>query len=115
MIKDDSVYLRHMLDQAVKVVSKLESKTRAEFDSDENLRLALAHLIQTIGEAARRVSDATREGHPELPWKQIMGMRHKIVHDYMNVNENILWVVATEHMVPLIEQLILMVEPEESG
>jgi uncharacterized protein with HEPN domain len=114
MIKDDSVYLRHMLDQATKVASKVELKSRTEFDGDENLRLALAHLIQTIGEAARRVSDATREAHPEVPWKQIMGMRHKIVHDYMDVNENILWVVATEHMVPLIDRLVLVVGPEES-
>ena len=112
MIKDDSVYLRHMLDQAVKIVSKVETKSRAESDADENLRLALAHPIQTIGEAARRVSDATRGAHPELPWKQITGMRHKIVHDYMDVNENILWVVATEHMVPLIDRLIPMVGPE---
>jgi hypothetical protein len=49
-----------MLDQARKVAGKIQGKMRAEFDADENHRLALAHLVQTIGEAARRVSDSTK-------------------------------------------------------
>jgi uncharacterized protein with HEPN domain len=89
MIKDDTVYLGHMLDQAHTIAGKVQGKTRAEFDADENLRLALAHLVQTIGEAARRVSDSTKTACPEVPWRQIMGMRHRIVHDYMNVDSRI--------------------------
>jgi uncharacterized protein with HEPN domain len=62
-----------MLDQTRKAVGKVEGKTRADFDTDENLRLALAHLVQTIGEAARRVSEATRTAHGEVPWRQFVG------------------------------------------
>jgi uncharacterized protein with HEPN domain len=105
MTKDDSVYLGHMLDQARKVVGKVQGKARADFDADENLRLALAHIVQTIGEAARRVSEATKDAHPEVPWRNIMGMRHRIVHDYMNVDEDILWTVATVHLTTLADQL----------
>ncbi len=47
MNKDDTVYLGHMLDQARKVVGKVKGKSRDDFDADENLRLALAHLVQT--------------------------------------------------------------------
>jgi uncharacterized protein with HEPN domain len=114
MSKDDSLYLGHMLDQARKVVGKVEGKTRADFDADENLRLALAHLVQTIGEAARRVSEATKEDHPEVPWRNIAGMRHRIVHDYMNVDEDILWTVATVHLPTLADQLSAMVPREPS-
>ncbi len=53
MSKDETVYLGHMLDRARKIIAKVQGKTRADFDGDENLRLALAHLIQTIGEAAQ--------------------------------------------------------------
>jgi uncharacterized protein with HEPN domain len=109
MSKDDAVYVNHMLDQARKIASKVEGKTRADFDAGENLRLALAHLVQTISEAARHVSNVTRDLHPELPWKQITGMRHRIVHDYMDVNEDILWVVASQHMAPLIVTLEALV------
>ena len=115
MPKDETVYLGHMLDRARKVVSKVDGKTRAEFDDDENLRLALAHLIQTIGEAARKVAPETRAAHPEIPWKQIMGMRHKIVHDYMEIDEDVVWNVATKHLPPLVEQLAPLVPDEPTA
>jgi uncharacterized protein with HEPN domain len=73
MTKDDTVYLGHMLDQARKIVVKVQGKTRAEFDADENLRLALAHLIQTIGEAARLVSEATKDAQRRCPGDRSWG------------------------------------------
>jgi uncharacterized protein with HEPN domain len=76
--------------------------------------LALAHLVQTIGEAARRVSDHTKTACPEVPWRQIMGMRHRIVHDYMNVDEDILWTVATIH-VPALAALLTTLKPPDSS
>ena len=79
MQPDDRVYVGHMLDMAKKATAKLQALTRSEYDEDENLRLALAHLVQVIGEAARRVSAETREAHPEIPWVDIVGMRSKIV------------------------------------
>lgn len=83
MQPDDEVYVGHMLDIVRKVVAKTERITREEFDRDENLRLAFAHLFQTIGEAARRVSRDLQAQHSEIPWAAIIGMRHKVVHDYM--------------------------------
>lgn len=56
MPQGDLLYLGHMLDVSLQAVAKVEGKTREEFDEDENLRLALTHLIQMIGEAARRMS-----------------------------------------------------------
>ncbi len=105
MQKDDSVYVGHMLDTARSIVSKTTGKSRVEFDANEDLRLALAHLIQTLGEAARRVSPAFQEEHPELPWKQIIGMRHKVVHDYLHVDYDIVWAVATVDLPPLVGEL----------
>jgi uncharacterized protein with HEPN domain len=55
MPNDDSVYLRHMLDLCLKIESLVRDKTRDEFDKDEVLAFALTHLVQTVGEAARRV------------------------------------------------------------
>ena len=82
MRRDDLVYLRHMLDQAELAVSKLSHKTRAEYDADDTLRLALSHLVQTFGEAAGRVSPAFRARCSDVPWERVIGMRHRIVHDY---------------------------------
>ncbi len=95
MARDDAVYVGHLLDTARKVVEKVERRSRADFDADENLRLALAYLIQIIGEAASRVSSAFREAHAEVPWSEIIGMRHKIVHDYLGVDYDVVWEVVT--------------------
>lgn len=111
-MKDDRVYLGHMLDMARKVCAKSAGLTRVHFDADEDLRLALLHLVQVIGEAAGRVSTETQAAHPEIPWREVTGMRHKIVHDYMDISENVLWEVVTKDMAPLLAALEKIVPPE---
>ena len=76
------------------------------------LCLALTHLIQVIGEAARRISPQFRERHQDIPWDAIAGMRNKIVHDYMDVDEHIVWDSVTQELQPLIEDLKKIVPPE---
>jgi uncharacterized protein with HEPN domain len=112
MPKDDLVYTGQMLEIARRAVEKVLGKTRNDFDKDENLRLALAYLLQTIGEAARRVSQAFQSAHPAIPWKAIIGMRHKVVHDYLNVDEDVVWRTATQELGPLIAALEKIAPPD---
>jgi len=105
MPKDDSVYLGHMLDAARKIAARIQYKTRAEFDASEDLQMVVSYLIQTIGEAASHVSAAWRDKHPEIPWRQIVGMRNRIVHDYMSIDADVVWEVATRNIPVLIGQL----------
>ncbi len=63
----DLVYVGHMLDTARKAVSKTQGISRETYDTDENLRLALVHLVQTIGEAARQVSREFCNNHSDIP------------------------------------------------
>jgi uncharacterized protein with HEPN domain len=111
MPKDDSVYLGHMLDAAQKIAARIRGKTRAEYDSSEDLQIVVAYLIQTIGEAASRVSTNLRDKHAEIPWKQIVGMRNRIVHDYMNIDADVVWEVATRNIPTLIARLNSLVTP----
>ena len=92
----------------------VRGKTRQDYDRESALRLALTHLIQVIGEAARRVSVQFRDRHPQIPWEAIAGMRSKIVHDYMNVDEDIVWDSVTQELQPLIEELRKIVPPESA-
>ena len=101
----DSVYVGHMLDMARKAVAKSAGVTRDMYEGDENLRLALTHLVQVIGEAGRHVSREFCDEHPEIPWQEIVGMRHKVVHDYLGVDEDIVWQVVTEDLPSLIASL----------
>jgi uncharacterized protein with HEPN domain len=112
MQKDDRVYLDDMLAAAKRVRDKMRGISRTDFDADENLRLAVTHLLQIIGEAAFKSSPAFRDAHPEMPWRPIMGMRHRIVHDYTNVNDDIIWQTVQNDLAPLIALLeTLLLQP----
>jgi uncharacterized protein with HEPN domain len=106
----DPVYVGHMLDMAKKAVAKAAGLTHDSYEEDENLRLALTHLVQVIGEAGRIVSREFCDEHPEIPWQEIVGMRHKVVHDYLGVDEDIVWQVVTEDLPPLIASLEKILE-----
>ncbi|MEW6030199.1 MAG: DUF86 domain-containing protein [Chloroflexota bacterium] len=111
-LEDDLVYVGHMLDMARRGVEALKSRTRAEYDGDDILRLGLTHIVQVIGEAARKVSPEFQQVHPEIPWRKIVGMRHRIVHDYMRVDEDVLWQVVTNDL-PALLPLLERIAPED--
>ncbi|GAB4536501.1 MAG: hypothetical protein Kow0063_22120 [Anaerolineae bacterium] len=103
--RDDTISMRHMLDHAREACAMVERRDRSDLDSDRMLQLALTRLIEIIGEAASRVSVTTREKFPELPWGEIVGMRHRLIHGYDVVELNILWDTVQIDLPPLIEQL----------
>jgi uncharacterized protein with HEPN domain len=105
MPPDDDVYLAHMLETARKAAGKVSGMDFESFMADENLQLACVHLVQVIGEAASRVSAATREANAGIPWRQVVAMRHRVVHDYLEVDLEIVWKVLTEDLGPLITAL----------
>jgi uncharacterized protein with HEPN domain len=111
MRMDDLVYVGHMLERARAVLAKTSGISRSDFENDENLRVTVAHFIQDIGESARRVSPSFQQSHPEIPWNRIIAMRHKVVHDYLEINYEIVWRVATENLPPLIADLEKLVPP----
>ncbi|MGH3976565.1 MAG: HepT-like ribonuclease domain-containing protein [Pseudonocardiaceae bacterium] len=78
----------------LEAAEKLEAqgvKGRDRFDQEEIVQLALVHLVQIIGEAASRISDDLRRRHPEIPWRQVVGMRNRVVHGYFEVDLDLLW------------------------
>ncbi|MBD2553012.1 DUF86 domain-containing protein [Limnothrix sp. FACHB-708] len=103
--KNDYVYIGHMIDNANKAISFIAGLSRSDFDQDEQLRLAVTHLLQIVGEAARRVSVEFREAHPEIPWKAIVGMRSKVVHDYFSVDDDVIWDTIKNDLPALVKQL----------
>ena len=110
--RSDLLYLGHMLDTARRAHGKATAVTRAEFDRDENLQIAVTHLLQIIGEAARRTPEEIRREHPEIPWSDIIGMRHKLVHDYTEIRLDEVWRTALEDLRPLIDILERIVPSE---
>ena len=105
MSRDKWLYIGHMLDMSRKAIELSEGVTKTEYDSNETLRLALTHLVQMIGEAAQHVSNDLRKDFPQVPWHEIVGMRHRIVHDYLNVDEDVVWQVVSRDLPYLIKHI----------
>lgn len=103
--KDDRVYVGHMVDMIRKALAMAAGKSREDYDGDEVLRLALTHLLQVIGEAASHVSKTFRVAHSDVPWNAIVGMRHKVVHDYMDVDQDIVWDTVKTELELLLKKL----------
>jgi uncharacterized protein with HEPN domain len=109
---DDTVALRHMLDYAQTARRLTAGRKRDDLDADEMLHLALARAVEVIGEAATRVSDATRQANPNIPWSQITGTRNRLIHGYDRVNFDILWRIVNDELPPLIAQLEVILSDE---
>ena len=97
--------LGHILEASGWVLSLAEGRVRRDLDLDLQLFLALAKAVETVGEAANRVSDATQSRTPEIPWRRIIGMRNHLAHQYDNISYDILWGVAAIHTAALMENV----------
>ena len=100
---DDLLRLRHMRDYGVQVMTFVQDAERSDLDTDLLLHHALSYALGIIGEAATHLSDDFRDAHPEIPWRQIVGMRNFLFHDYAGVDDNILWDTATLEVPQLLE------------
>lgn len=109
--ENDAGYLWDMLEAARGVVGSLQDLPLEQYQADENLRLATERRIEIIGEAAGRVSQAVRDAHPEIPWRQIIAQRHILAHEYGEIDNELIWSVATTHIPKLIENLASLVPP----
>ena len=105
MHSHDIVRLQHMRDAAQEALSFARGRTRADLDSDRQLVLSLVKDVEIIGEAAYQVSFETRDALPEIPWEDIIGMRHRLVHAYFDINLNVLWRTVQEDLPFLLEKL----------
>ena len=101
----DLSYAADMLEAATKAVTLATGKSRTDLELDEMFQFAMLHLIQIVGEAATKTSPDLRQQHPEIPWSNITGTRHRIVHDYAAVDLDVVWDVLKVHLPGLIPQL----------
>lgn len=105
MNETDRIRLRHMLDAAQEVIAFTSGETRASLDQDIKLVRALSMSLGIIGEAAAQISMELRDAHPQIPWRQMIGMRNFLIHVYFNVDLDILWNTATQAVPALVPEL----------
>lgn len=99
--RDDSIYLQHILDSIEKIESYLKGVSEHHFLQESLIQDGVIRQLGIIGEAVKRLSPSLRTQHSEMPWKDIAGMRDKLIHDYMGVDLDAVWYTATVDVPPL--------------
>jgi uncharacterized protein with HEPN domain len=102
MRRDDAIRVRHMLDAARDALSFVEGKTRDQLSSDRMLTLSLIKSIEIIGEAASTVTSETRDQFSEVPWRDIVAMRNRLIHVYFDIDLDRVWDTITDDLPGLI-------------
>jgi uncharacterized protein with HEPN domain len=103
--KRDAAYLWDMLDAAQAVEQMSSGLDFIQYSNDRRTQLAIERSLEIIGEAARRVSASFQNSHPEIPWRQIIGQRNVLIHEYGEIKQERIWKVVRENIPQLIEIL----------
>ncbi len=89
-------FIIDMIEAADMVASFIQGMNKEQFLADKKTQFAVVRALEIIGEAAKKVPDSIRSRYPDLPWREISGMRDKLIHDYFGVNNEVVWKTAVE-------------------
>ena len=109
MKKDPRVFIDHILECIELIEDYLSDKTMDEFLASSQLQDAVIRRIEIIGEATKKLPQDFKEKYPDIPWREMSGMRDIIVHEYFGVDLKLTWRVAKKDIKELklkLEQLI---------
>lgn len=84
-----------------------------EFKTSRVHQLAISKTLELIGEAASKISSETKAAHPEIPWNEMVGMRNRLVHDYLRVNLQKVWDTIQNDITPLINSIEPLVPQDD--
>ena len=113
MSKEPVEYLKHIRDESLYILS-VTSKgiTKKEFLNDETLKRAVVRSLEIIGEATKKIPADFKIKWNNVKWKEMAGMRDRLIHDYMGVNYSIVWDVIINKIPELCAQVVIVIENE---
>ncbi len=104
-MKDDFAYIEHILLSIKKVLDFIKDTDKTGFENNIMLQDAVIRNIEIIGEASKKISQNFKDQYSEIPWREMAGMRDKLVHDYLGVDIDVIWETVTTD-IPLLNDLL---------
>lgn len=109
----DLARLKHMLDSTKAILSFAKGRQRTSLDKDRLFLSAVLREFEIIGEAAGRISEKTKKKFPSIPWKELVGLRNRLIHAYFDVDHDIIWKTIRDYLPSFQEHLQKAVETLE--
>lgn len=104
-MRDCRLYLNDILNAMISIEKFVEGMSLDAFKEDDKTSSAVIRKFEIIGEASKNVSEEIKEKYPEVPWKEMSGMRDKLIHTYFGVNYRLVW-TAIKERIPQVKPLI---------
>jgi len=103
-------YVEDIVDAMEKAETLLEGVTFEQFEADFRINFAVVRALEIVGEATKRLPSTLRDQYPNIPWKEMAGMRDRIIHGYDNVNYKIVWDTVKKRIPavkPQLQQILI--------
>jgi uncharacterized protein with HEPN domain len=112
--RDNTVYLKHILDSITRIDEYVKNVEYKDFMKNNLVQAGVIREIEIIGDASKRLTNEFKERYSDIPWKNIAGMRDKLIHDYFGVDLDAVW-VTLEKDISIINIKIKAILLEEQG
>jgi uncharacterized protein with HEPN domain len=103
-------YLNDINDSITDISNFIASMTFEAFESDKKTQYAVVHCLEVIGEADKKIPTDLRKQYPHIPWKEIAGMRDKLIHEYFGEDLETLWTTIIDDIKPLKDSIVQIIE-----
>jgi uncharacterized protein with HEPN domain len=109
MDRESDDYLQDILDAMEKAQQFVKNLSYEEFTKDDKTVFAVVRALEIIGEATKNIPDDNRKNNPDIPWKDMVGMRDILIHAYFGVDMETVWLTVTKRITeikPLIQKML---------
>lgn len=107
-------YLQDISESIEKATSFTQGMDYESFQNDDKTVYATIRALEVIGEATKKVPSSIREQYPEIPWREMAGIRDKLIHDYFGVNKEVVWKTVKQDLPDLRPQIKKVIEENPS-
>lgn len=103
-MKDDRLYLIH-IGECIDRIEQYTAGGEADYKNSTLIQDAVIRNLQTLAESSQRISDPLKASHPDVPWRDIVGFRNVLVHQYLGVDLDYVWRVVADDLPPLKQRV----------